>query len=61
MTFISGDEEPRDSSSAAIVACGLLEMAKYVEEQESQEYIRLASQMMKSMLYVYLFLWVVVW
>lgn len=53
MTFISGDEEPRDSSSAAIVACGLLEMAKYVEEQESQEYICLASQMMKSMVDFY--------
>lgn len=30
MTFTSGTEEPRDSSSASIVACGLLEAAKYV-------------------------------
>ena len=29
MIFTTGTEEPRDSSSAAIVACGLLEAAKY--------------------------------
>ncbi len=32
LTFGDGDGEPRDSSSAAIAACGLLEMAKYTEQ-----------------------------
>ena len=48
MTFISGDEEPRDSSSASIVACGLLEAAKYVGEEEAAQYKTLAAQMLGS-------------
>ena len=48
MTFISGDDEPRDSSSASIVACGLLEAAKYVPEREGEEYRTLAAQMLGS-------------
>lgn len=48
MTFTSGVEEPRDSSSASIVACGLLEAAKYVEEKEAAAYKKLAAQMMAS-------------
>ncbi len=50
MTF--GDEngagEPRDSSSASIVACGLLEAAKYVPQQEAEQWRTLAGQMLKS-------------
>ena len=34
MIFTSGSEEPRDSSSAAIVACGLLEAVKWVGAEE---------------------------
>ena len=34
MLFAPESGEPRDSSSAAIVACGLLEAAKYVDETE---------------------------
>ena len=49
MIFTSGDTEPRDSSSASIVACGLLEMAKYVAEDEASHYTALAKQMMKSL------------
>ncbi|WP_457942967.1 glycoside hydrolase family 88 protein [Caproiciproducens sp. LBM24188] len=49
LTFMSGEEEPRDSSSASIVACGLLEMAKYVEPQEAETYRTLARQMLKSL------------
>lgn len=49
MTFTSGTEEPRDSSSAAIVACGLLEAAKYVGEEEAAAWRRLAAQMLKSL------------
>ena len=48
MTFTSGTEEPRDSSSTSIVACGLLEAAKYVGTDEAAEYTKLAAQMMGS-------------
>ena len=33
MVFTEGDTEPRDSSSAAIVSCGLLEMASLLEKE----------------------------
>lgn len=49
LTFTSGTEEPRDSSSAGIVACGLLEMAKYVELDEAGYYKTLAKKIMKSL------------
>jgi len=49
MIFTSGDEEPRDSSSASIVACGLLEMAELVPHDEAAEYISLAKQMLGSL------------
>ena len=49
MTFTSGDEEPRDSSSASIVACGLLEAARYVPGDEANDYRRLAAQMLGSL------------
>ena len=48
MTFTSGTEEPRDSSSASIVACGLLEAAKYADEAEAAQYRTLAAQMLRS-------------
>jgi len=48
MIFTSGDEEPRDSSSASIVACGLLEMARLVAEDEAAGYMSLAKKMIKS-------------
>ena len=49
MIFTSGTEEPRDSSSAAIVACGLLEAAKYVDQAEAEGYTTLARQMLGSL------------
>lgn len=49
MIFTTGEEEPRDSSSAAIVACGLLEMARFVDGEERATYQGLAKQMMKSL------------
>ena len=49
MIFTTGTEEPRDSSSAAIVACGLLEAAKYVEPDEAAQYEKLARQMLGSL------------
>ncbi|MCL2748051.1 MAG: glycoside hydrolase family 88 protein [Oscillospiraceae bacterium] len=51
MIFTSGTEEPRDSSSAAITACGLLEMARFAATPEaSVSYARLASCMVKSLI-----------
>ena len=48
MIFTEG-EEPRDSSSASIVACGFLEAAKYLPEEEAEKYRKLAAQMLKSL------------
>ena len=48
MIFTEGDE-PRDSSSASIVACGFLEAAKHLPHEEAAKYRRLAAQMLKSL------------
>lgn len=48
LEFTEGDE-PRDSSSAAIAACGMLEMAKYLPEEEKEYYTNIAKKMMKSL------------
>ena len=49
MLFAPESGEPRDSSSAAIVACGLLEAAKYVDEAEAAQWRTLARQMLASL------------
>ncbi|MGV2125717.1 glycoside hydrolase family 88 protein [Agrobacterium vitis] len=49
LIFSAEDDEPRDSSSASIVACGLLEMADLVEEADAARYRDLARRMMKSL------------
>ncbi|MFA9376512.1 MAG: glycoside hydrolase family 88 protein [Lachnotalea sp.] len=49
LEFGEGSTEPRDSSSASIVACGMLEMAKYLEAEEAQYYTNLARKFMKSL------------
>lgn len=48
LIFTEGDE-PRDSSSASIVACGLLEMADLVGGEVAEDYRVLARRMMKSL------------
>ncbi|MEJ2044926.1 MAG: glycoside hydrolase family 88 protein [Reinekea sp.] len=48
LSFTKGSE-PRDSSSASIVACGLLEMARHVSETQAREYESIARQFMKSL------------
>ncbi len=48
LEFTDGDDQPRDSSSASIAACGMLEMAKYMSEEDAAHYTRIARQMMKS-------------
>ena len=47
--FNDGSPEPRDSSAAAIAACGLLEMARYVEQEKAGRIISMASKLMKAL------------
>ena len=50
MIFTAEDEEPRDSSSAAIVACGLLEAARrFGDEKEKAAWKKLAARMLQSL------------
>lgn len=44
--FDDGSDEPRDSSSAAIAACGMLEMAKYLPEEKAGYYTGMAKRLM---------------
>ncbi len=44
--FDDGSSEPRDSSSAAIAACGMLEMAKYLPEEKSLYYTGMAKRLL---------------
>lgn len=48
LEFTDGDGQPRDSSSASIAACGMLEMAKHLEPEEAAYYRKTAGQIMKS-------------
>jgi len=48
LEFTDGDDQPRDSSSASIAACGMLEMCKYLEPVEAAHYGRIAGRIMKS-------------
>ncbi|MDL2300906.1 glycoside hydrolase family 88 protein [Lachnospiraceae bacterium OttesenSCG-928-D06] len=38
LSFSDGSDEPKDSSAAAIAACGMLEMAKYLEKSRADYY-----------------------
>lgn len=49
LEFTDGDDQPRDSSSASIAACGMLEMAGYLEPEEAAHYRRIAARIMKSL------------
>ncbi len=49
LEFMSGNEQPRDSSSASIAACGMLEMANYLESVEADFYRKTAAKYMKSL------------
>ena len=39
LEFGDGSGEPRDSSSASIAACGMLEMAKYLNDEDAKYYL----------------------
>ncbi len=47
--FREGSSEPRDSSSGAIAACGMLEMAAYLPEKEADKYREMASKLLKAL------------
>lgn len=47
--FDDGSAEPRDSSAAAIAACGMMEMAKYMEEGEAAYYSDMAKRLVKAL------------
>ena len=49
LEFSEGADEPRDSSSAGIAVCGMLEMCKYLEPEEAAHYRRVAGRIMKSL------------
>ena len=48
LEFGDGDDQPRDSSSASIAACGMLEMAKYMEPDDRDYYTGIAKKLIKS-------------
>jgi unsaturated chondroitin disaccharide hydrolase len=48
LEFTDGDDQPRDSSSASIAACGMLEMSKYLEE-DAAYYRSLAGKLMEAL------------
>ena len=48
LEFSEGCDEPRDSSSASIAVCGMLEMCKYLEPEEAAHYRKVAGRIMKS-------------
>lgn len=49
LEFTDGDDQPRDSSSGSIAACGMLEMIKNMTEEEGGVYRKYAMQIMKSL------------
>lgn len=54
MIFSDGSEEPRDSSSAAIAVCGLLEAIKYIDDKDREKYLNYANKIMASLIDNYL-------
>ena len=51
LSFGDGDEntQPRDSSSAAIAACGMLEMCKYLPGKEAAYYRQIAGTLLEAL------------
>ena len=48
-TFTDENPDIRDTSAGAIFACGLLELCKYVNEEEAKRYGEIAEKVMKSL------------
>lgn len=54
LIFTEEDKQFRDSSAAAIVACGILEMDGYIKEHENKEvYVKAAHGMIRSLINKY--------
>jgi unsaturated chondroitin disaccharide hydrolase len=49
LDFTDGDDEPKDSSAAAIAACGMLEMAKYLPKEKAEHYTAWAREIASSL------------
>jgi unsaturated chondroitin disaccharide hydrolase len=56
LSFTDGDDEPRDSSSAAIAVCAMLEAAKYMDESDPYRrlYLNASHRIMSSLIDGYL-------
>ena len=50
--FTDGDDEPRDSSAAVIILCGIMEMAKYLPEDDKDlpRYKKIAGKIFNSII-----------
>ncbi len=48
--FDTGSKEPRDSSAAAIAVCGMLEMAKYLDEEGAKRYTGAAGRLLYALI-----------
>ncbi len=48
--FTDGSDEPRDSSAAAIAACGMLEMSKYLPAEKAQYYTQKAEELVEALI-----------
>lgn len=53
LEFGTGDEEPRDSSSAVIAVCGMLEMSKYMNEEDAAYYTSTAMKLLHQIINKY--------
>lgn len=49
LEFTDGSKEPKDSSSASIAACGMLEMAKYLDREDADRYVSIARKILDSL------------
>lgn len=47
--FQDGSDEPRDSSSAAAAACGILEMTRYLPAEKAEYYRGMAARLIKAL------------
>ncbi len=51
--FTDDTTEPKDSSSAAIAICGMLEMSKYLEKSDAEYYTSVAKKSLKALVEKY--------
>lgn len=49
LRITEGTDWPRDASAGAIAACGMLEMAKYLEKEEAAYYVSWAKRLLKAL------------